>query len=145
LLLLFLSVVIGVGAWIGASNLPGAWYDNLEKPPFNPANWLFAPVWSALYVMIALAGWRTALIAPRSVAMGLWIAQMVLNWAWSPAFFSAQAIWPAAMIVVLLLVTIVGFIVSVRRLDRFAAWLFVPYAGWVLFATLLNLSIGILN
>ena len=145
LMFVFLAVVIGVGAWIGANNVPGAWYTSLEKPPFNPPGWLFAPVWFSLYVMIALAGWRTALTAPRSTAMGLWVLQMLLNWAWSPTFFTAQAIWPAAAVILLLLITIVAFIASVRRLDRWAAWLFVPYLAWVSFATLLNVSIGVLN
>jgi tryptophan-rich sensory protein len=143
--LVFLAVVIGVGAWIGANNVPGSWYASLAKPPFNPPSWLFAPVWFALYVMIAVAGWRTAMIAPVSAAMWLWILQMALNWAWSPTFFTAQAIWPAAAVIVLLLGTILTYIAHVRRLDRLAAWLFVPYAAWVAFASVLNVSIGVLN
>ncbi|MGQ7378965.1 TspO/MBR family protein, partial [Streptococcus suis] len=70
------------------TNLPGGWYAGLNKPPFNPPNWIFAPVWSIVYVLIALAGARTSERAPRSRAMGLWAAQMVLNFTWSPVFFT---------------------------------------------------------
>ena len=80
----FLLVVIGVGALIGTQSTPGAWYEGLAKPPFNPPNWIFGPVWFALYVMIAVAGWRIWMIEPRSGAMKIWFAQMALNWAWSP-------------------------------------------------------------
>ncbi len=75
----FLAVVIGVGALIGASTAPGAWYEQLDKPPFNPPNWLFGPVWFVLYVLIAIAGWRTFLSEPRGLGMKLWVGQMLVN------------------------------------------------------------------
>ena len=145
LLGLFLLIVIGVGSLIGVSTAPGAWYASLEKPPFNPPNWIFGPVWFALYVCIAVAGWRIATREPRSLAMGLWVGQMLLNWLWSPAFFSLQMLWPAAVIIVAMVCVIVAFIVAARRIDPLASWLFVPYLAWVSFATLLNVSIAVLN
>lgn len=141
----FIIVVVAVGGLIGTQSLPGAWYQNLNKPPFNPPNWIFGPVWFTLYVMIAIAGWRIFMIDARSTAMKFWYAQMILNWAWSPIWFKAQLIWPAFIVIVLIWLGIVGFIVTARKLDRPAAWLFVPYLAWVSFASLLNLSIGILN
>ena len=141
----FIIVVVAVGGLIGTQTLPGAWYQNLNKPPFNPPNWLFGPVWVTLYVLIALAGWRIFLIDRNSTAMKFWYAQMVLNWAWSPIWFKAQLIWPAFAVIVLIWLGIIGFIVTARKLDRAAVWLFVPYLAWVSFASLLNLSIGILN
>lgn len=141
----FLVVVIGVGALIGTQSVPGAWYQGLAKPPFNPPNWVFGPVWFILYAMIAVAGWRIFMIEPSGRAMKLWGLQMLLNWAWSPVWFVGQMIWPAFGIIVALWLAIVGFIAIARKHDRVAAWLFVPYLAWVSFAALLNLSIGILN
>jgi benzodiazapine receptor len=141
----FLAVVVGVGALIGIQTAPGEWYASLDKPPFNPPSWVFSPVWFVLYVMIAIAGWRTALANPRSLAMGIWVVQMIINWLWSPVFFSLQALWPAAVIIVAMLVAILSFIAVTWRSDRVSALLFVPYAAWVSFATLLNVSIAILN
>ena len=142
---IFLVVVIGVGALIGTQSVPGAWYEGLAKPPFNPPNWIFGPVWFALYVMIAVAGWRIWMIDPKSSAMKLWFAQMALNWLWSPVWFIGQQLWPAFAIIVANLALIVAFILAARKQDMIASWLFVPYLAWVGFASLLNLSIAILN
>lgn len=142
---IFLVVVIGVGALIGTQSAPGAWYDGLAKPAFNPPNWVFGPVWFALYVMIAVAGWRIWMIDAGSGAMKVWFGQMALNWAWSPIWFIGQMLWPAFAVIAVLLALIVAFIIAGRRLDTAAAWLFVPYLAWVGFAALLNLSIAVLN
>ena len=145
LLAVFLAVVIGVGALIGISTAPGEWYANLNKPPFNPPNWLFGPVWFALYVLIAIAGWRTFLAEPNGLAMKLWYGQMVLNWLWSPIWFSLHLLWPAFIVIIAIFALILAFIQNRWRRDRVSAWLFVPYAAWVGFASLLNLAIATLN
>jgi benzodiazapine receptor len=145
LLVGFLLVVIGVGGAIGVANVPGSWYQGLHKPFFNPPNWLFGPAWFALYVLIAIAGWRTFLDEPVGVRMGLWVGQMALNWMWSPVWFSLHAPWPAFALIISIFVLIVSFIVASWRRDRASAWLFVPYALWVGFAASLNLSIALLN
>lgn len=145
LLAVFILVVVGVGGLLGFLSAPGEWYAGLEKPPFNPPSWVFSPVWLTLYVLIAIAGWRTFERDRTGRAMWLWYAQMLLNWLWSPVFFAAQLLWPAAVVIVAMLAVIVGFIVVSWRQDRLAALLFVPYAAWVAFATLLNVSIAILN
>lgn len=142
---IFLVVVIGVGALIGTQSVPGAWYESLEKPPFNPPNWIFGPVWFTLYVMIAVAGWRIWMVNPQSGAMKIWFAQMLLNWVWSPIWFLAQMPWAAFGVIVVLLALIVAFIAAARKYDALAAWLFVPYLAWVSFASLLNFSIAYLN
>lgn len=141
----FILVVVAVGAIIGTQTAPGSWYDSLNKPPFNPPNWLFGPVWFALYVLIGVAGARIFVIDRNSTAMKIWFGQMALNWIWSPVWFGLQLIWPAFAVISLILILIVTFIVSTWRLDRVAACLFMPYLAWVGFATLLNLSIGLLN
>ena len=143
--LAFLILVLGGGLLIGANNVPGEWYQSLAKPAFNPPNWIFAPVWSLLYVLIAVVGARTWLSRRRSMAMRLWYAQLVLNFAWSPIFFGLQD--PAAALIVILglLVAVVGFIAAAWREDRTAALLFLPYLAWVAFATALNGAIVALN
>lgn len=145
LLALFLAVVIGVGAVIGVSTAPGEWYAGLNKPPFNPPNWIFGPVWFTLYVLIAIAGWRTFMAEPNGTAMKLWYAQMALNWLWSPVWFALHLIWPAFIVIVAIDLIVLAFIARSWSRDRLSAWLFVPYAAWVLFASVLNLSIGMLN
>lgn len=141
----FVVVVVAVGGLIGVNTAPGLWYQGLAKPPFNPPNWLFGPVWFALYVMVGIAGARTFLRDPASPQMLLWILQMILNWAWSPTWFTLHMLWPAFALIITILALIVGFIVTSWKIDRISAWLFVPYALWVAFASSLNLSIAILN
>jgi translocator protein len=144
-LVLWLLLVLGGGWLIGATNLPGDWYEALIKPSFNPPNWLFPPVWTVLYILIAIAGWRTYGAQPRSAAMGLWIAQLALNFCWSPLMFTMHAIGPALAVISLLFLAILGFVARQWRHDRLAAFLFVPYAVWVAFALLLNYSLYVLN
>ena len=143
--LVFIGLVVGVGAVIGTQTAPDAWYAALEKPPFNPPNWLFAPVWFTLYVLIGVAGARTFLRDASSPAMFVWTGQMLLNWAWSPTWFSLHLLWPAFAIIFSILALIVAFIVVNWKTDRLSAVLFLPYAAWVAFASALNLSIALLN
>jgi translocator protein len=141
----FLALAVGGGLAIGLLTAPGEWYAGLAKPSFNPPNWLFGPVWTLLYVLIAVAGWRVWQRDRSGTPMMLWWAQLVLNFSWSPVFFSAHQIGLALVIIVLMLGAILGFIVTAWRLDRVAAWLFVPYAAWLAFASVLNGSIWALN
>ncbi len=144
-LLAFLAIVLGGGLAIGIVTAPGAWYAGLIKPAFNPPNWIFAPVWTTLYVMIAIAGWRVWRQGHNSAPMQLWLVQLALNFTWSPVFFLAHRIDIALGVIVLLLITIVGFIMLTWRRDRIASVLFVPYAAWVAFASVLNGAIWLLN
>jgi translocator protein len=141
----FLVIVVGGGLLIGATNLPGPWYAELAKPAFTPPNWLFAPAWTVLYVLIAIAGWRTFQQQPRGLAMGLWYAQLALNFAWSPTMFTLHAIALALIVIVAMLTTIIAFIVVQWPRDRIAACLFLPYAAWAGFATALNFAVWQLN
>lgn len=145
LLAAFILVVVGVGGLLGFVTAPGEWYAGLDKPPYNPPSWLFGPVWLTLYVFIAVAGWRTFEGDAGGSSMRLWYAQMVLNWLWSPVFFSFHLLWPAAVVILAMLAAILGFIFVTWSKDRLSALLFVPYAAWVAFASLLNISIAILN
>jgi benzodiazapine receptor len=144
-LVLFLALVLGGGLLIGYLTAPDAWYVALDKPAFTPPGWLFAPAWTLLYVLIAIAGWRVWRLGSRHFAMRVWWIQLMLNFAWSPVFFGAHRIGFALVVIVALLVAIAAFIVSAWPRDRVAAGLFVPYAAWVAFASVLNGSILALN
>ena len=142
---LFLVLVVGGGLAIGYLTAPGAWYAQLAKPAFTPPGWIFGPVWTALYVLIAVAGWRVWRGDRGGWPMRLWWLQLVLNFLWSPVFFSAHQIGLALVVILLLVGAILAFIVTSLACDRVAAWLFVPYAAWVAFAAVLNASIFALN
>lgn len=144
-LILFLLLVIGGGLLIGYLTAPGDWYAQLAKPAFTPPGWVFGPAWTVLYILIAVAGWRVWRANPAGRAMKLWWSQLALNFLWSPVFFSAHQIGLALGVILLLLVTILGFIAVVRQQDRVPAWLFAPYAAWVTFASVLNGVLFTLN
>jgi benzodiazapine receptor len=134
--------VLGLGVLSGSFTDSRDWYATLEKPFFTPPSWAFGPVWTVLYLLI---GWVGARKLERGGARALWLAQMVLNLAWTPVFFGLRApVWALAIIVGML-GTIVAFIAREWRTDRTSALLFFPYAAWVSVATALNLSIVVLN
>lgn len=143
-LALFAALVVAA-AFTGSQFEPGAWYEALGKPTWTPPRWLFAPVWTLLYIAIAVAGWLTwrQTLRPATPSLLLWSAQLLLNASWSWVFFGLQEPTLALANIVLLLTAIVTFIVATE--SRVAAILFVPYAVWVGFATALNLEIVRLN
>lgn len=144
-LLLFVAGVLLAGMAIGFVTRPGNWYATLVKPSFNPPSWVFGPVWSTLYVMIGVAGWRIWRAHRESTAMALWWVQLLLNWLWSPAFFVLHSPPLALAIVLSLLAVIVCFIAASWQRERWSALLFLPYALWVSFATVLNAAIVALD
>jgi tryptophan-rich sensory protein len=144
----FLALTLAVGALAGFATARGVegWYASLLKPSFNPPDWVFAPVWTFLYVLMAIAAWRVWRICGLlSTPLILFFVQLALNFAWSFIFFSAHLIALAFAEIVILLATILCTVVSFRRVDRFAAALLLPYAAWVTFATLLTAEIYTLN
>ena len=142
---IFIAIVLGGGLLIGTQSMPDEWFAALVKPSFQPPNWLFGPVWTILYILIGIAGARIFIRDPGSTAMKLWFVQVILNFLWSPAFFVMHQLAVALAIVLALLVTILLFIRAAWPMDRAAAWLFVPYALWVAFASALNADILALN
>lgn len=145
LLLFFLVLVMGGGIAIGSATRPDEWYAQLAKPSFQPPGWVFGPVWTVLYVMIAVAGWRLWTSPEAGSAKWLWWIQLGLNFAWSPVFFVAHQIGSALAIILLMLMTILAFITLTWQRDRVSALLFVPYAAWVGFASLVNAAVFQLN
>jgi benzodiazapine receptor len=146
MVLLIFVLLVGAAALTGAQFEPGAWYAQLVKPVWTPPNWLFAPVWSVLYLAIAVAGWlvwRAARGFPA--ALQIWGMQLALNMLWSWLFFGLHHPRLALLDIVLLLLSILAFIAAARRYSVIASWLFAPYAAWVAFATALNAAIAQLN
>ncbi|MEN3794378.1 TspO/MBR family protein [Fulvimarina sp. MAC3] len=141
---LFILLTLGGGILIGILTAPGDWYAALAKPSFNPPNWVFGPVWTVLYVMIGFVGWRIWR-GGRAQLQSLWWTQLVLNFVWSPIFFTAQELLIALGVVIALDIAIWLFIARAWRADRLAAILFVPYALWTAYATLLNATLWWIN
>ncbi len=149
-LAVFVILCLGIsalGGWVTASSV-GTWYPALDKPSFNPPVWVFAPVWTALYVMIAVAGWRVWRrrgLAGARVAMSAYALQLALNLGWSFLFFGGHMIGAALAEIVLLQAAIVLNTMLFWRIERAAALLLFPYAAWVVFATVLNAALWRLN
>ena len=133
--------LLGTLTMRGKGSPDGAWFKALDKPAWQPPNWLFGPVWTALYAMIAYSGyriWQAPKSRERTVALSLWGAQMVLNGAWTPLFFGARRPLVALADIGLLDATATAYAAAARRVDPKAATLVVPYLGWLGYATSLN-------
>lgn len=137
------AVLVGAIGSIFTTSSIQTWYVTLAKPPFNPPSWLFAPVWTILYVLMGISFWLIwkSRSSEKKHAMGLFIVQLILNGIWSPVFFGARSIGNALAIIVLLWAAIVLTIFVFQKISKPAAWLLVPYILWVSFATVLNFSL----
>jgi benzodiazapine receptor len=149
-LLVFLFIcyfVAFVSGWLTRAQIP-TWYAALLKPTWRPPNWLFGPVWTVLYGLMAISGWlvwRATHSQWRKFALTVFAVQLLLNFLWSPTFFSLHLIGPAFAVILLLLVSLLLFVVCARKVDRLAAGLFLPYVLWVSFAAALNYTIWTMN
>ncbi len=132
----------------GAFFLPGQWYASLNKPSWNPPGWIFGPVWSALYAMMAIAAWlvwrRGGFAAQRS-PLRWFVVQLALNAIWTPLFFGLHAPGWAFAEILMLWLAIAATVVAFWRVSRPAAGLLVPYLLWVGFASWLNYTLWRLN
>jgi benzodiazapine receptor len=147
----FLLVCEGAGL-IGAlftDTGAGSWYDTLEKPPFNPPSWVFAPVWTVLYALMAYGAWRVwRRIGPepdRSRALVVFGAQLLLNALWTPVFFGAESPLLAMLVISALWLGVLAMLLTFAPVDPIAALVNVPYLAWVTFAAALNAGILILQ
>jgi len=140
----FGAVTAGTALVSALTTRPGAWYAGLKKPWFQPPNWVFAPVWTGLYGLIAVSGyrvWATPSSPERTRALGYWGAQLGLNAAWSWLFFGKQDPRAALLDISLLRGSIEAYTQAAQRVDPAARWMMAPYKGWVTFATLLNAEV----
>jgi tryptophan-rich sensory protein len=135
-------------AMTGSYFRPGDWYEGLKKPTWRPPNRLFAPVWTVLYLMIAVSGWlvwREAGFAGAALPLAVYAVQLVLNAAWTPLFFGLRRPDLGFVDIVLVWLSIVATIVLFMPIHVGAALLLLPYLGWVTFAAALNFAVWRLN
>ncbi len=149
-LLILAAIVFAVSALGSAVTLPKipGWYASLTKPPFNPPPWVFGPVWTVLYAMMAVAAWRVWLRAPspgRRGALASFAVQLALNAGWSQVFFGMERPDVAFGVIAALWIALAVTVFLFFRIDRFAGCLLAPYLGWVTFAGVLNGAIVRLN
>lgn len=143
----FLILLIACAA-AGATGIlfqPGAWYDGLAKPWFNPPRWAFPVAWTTLYVLIAWAGARLAHLPGAGLVMALWAAQIALNTLWTPVFFGAHQMGMGVAVIALLWLVVAALTVLAFRLDRLAGALLLPYLAWLSLAGALNYRLWQMN
>lgn len=144
LLLSFATAALGSVASINAAGF----YGELQQPAWAPPGWLFGPVWTVLFLLMAVAGWlvwRRHGVAGARLALGLFVAQMVANALWSWLFFAWRLGGPAFVEVLLLWALIAATLWTFWRLHRLAAVLLAPYLAWVSFAAVLNFTLWRMN
>ncbi|MCL6481213.1 MAG: tryptophan-rich sensory protein [Firmicutes bacterium] len=146
----FLAVVAAVQGLASWLTFPAVreWYPTLARPTWTPPDWVFGPVWTALYLMMAVAAWwvwRTGGWANARLALSLFALQLALNAAWSGLFFRLRS--PAAGLVDILLlwIAIAATLLAFRRHSAVATWLLVPYFVWVSYAAALNFALWRMN
>lgn len=135
-------------ASLGALFMPGEWYAALRKPAWNPPAWLFGPVWSTLYTLMAVAAWlvwKRGGFGVQRRPLAIFLAQLALNAAWTPLFFGLQWMGLAFAEIIVLWLAIAATIAAFWSVSRVAAWLLAPYLAWVGFAAVLNGTLWWLN
>lgn len=137
-----------VGSFFTTPSIPG-WYSILTKSPLNPPSWVFGPVWTTLFALMGIAAflvWKKGLDRKDvKIALGIFLGQLVLNTFWSIIFFGLHSPGGAFVEIIFLWLAILTTIIAFAKISKLAAWLLVPYIGWVSFATYLNYSIYALN
>ena len=137
----------GIGSLATTPQIPG-WYANLAKPTWTPPGWIFGPVWTLLYLMMAVAAWlvwRKAGFASAKLPLALFGIQLALNSLWSVLFFGLQNPGAAAVEIILLWAAILATMITFWRRSRVAGGLLTPYLAWVSFAAVLNVAIWRMN
>jgi benzodiazapine receptor len=146
---LIITLTIGIVASTFTRPEIKGWYATLNKPSFTPPNWAFPVAWTTLYILIAIAAYMVWKLRDGSstykTAVIIYIVQLALNFSWSIVFFGMHQMMGALVVIVGLLVAIILNISWFNRFSKIAAWLLVPYLLWVCYATLLNISICVLN
>lgn len=150
-LILCLLLTVGGGSLVGlatAGESSGEWFLQLNKPAYQPPNWLFGPVWTTLYILMGIAlflVWKKPASSARNAAITLFMVQLAFNFLWSFLFFKWHMPGAAFADIIALWITLFITIVVCSRHSKTAAWLLVPYIAWVSFASILNFDIIRLN
>jgi tryptophan-rich sensory protein len=145
-----ISEVAGVVGSFFTTPAITSWYSTLEKPLFNPPNWVFAPVWTILFLLMGIAAYlvytKVEIIEPiRKSAISMFSLQLVLNILWSILFFGQHSTFFALLEIIILWVAILYTIILFFRISKTAGWIMLPYILWVTFATYLNFQLWFLN
>ena len=147
LFVLLCFAAAGIGSFFTAPSIAD-WYAGLRKPGWTPPSWIFGPVWTLLYMSMAVAAWlvwRRVGLSGAGVPLAIFGIQLALNTAWSVIFFGQHSIGLALVDIVLLWLAILATIIAFLPVSSLAGWLLVPYLLWVTFAAALNLSIWSMN
>ena len=147
-LFIALCFIIEIVGSIWTKETVSTWYPTLVKPSWTPPNWLFGPVWTCLYIMIAISGWliyKTEDSRQRSIALALYGCQLALNFSWSFLFYSLGNPALGLIDIILLCFLIILTIINSWPVRRLASILLIPYLVWVMYATSLNAAIWLLN
>jgi benzodiazapine receptor len=150
-LLFCIFFCLSVGGFSGylTTNEVFGWYLTIQKPTWNPPNWLFGPVWTSLYICMGISlflNWTNKNhITPKKLLLTLFFVQLFLNGLWSVVFFRWHAIGWAFIEMILLLSTMIAYAVLSYKTNKWASLLFVPYIAWVSFASFLTFTIWQLN
>ncbi|MEK7573151.1 MAG: TspO/MBR family protein [Patescibacteria group bacterium] len=144
-----MALCLGAGAIGSLFTTPAinTWYVTLNKPSFNPPNYIFAPVWTILYILMGLSFYLILVSKEREkqTAVMFFVLQLILNVLWSLVFFGLHSPLGALITIVLLWISILMTIINFYKISKPASYLLIPYILWVSFASVLNLSIGMLN
>lgn len=142
-----IAICLGVAALGGLATASSVaeWYPTLNKPSWNPPSWVFGPVWTTLYIMMAVAAWLVWKRGNSGPAMILFFAQLALNLAWSFLFFGARSPWLGLVDIAMLWLALLATVIVFFKRDRLAGALMLPYLAWVSFASFLNFTIWRLN
>ena len=143
---LILTLAVGAGASLFTTPQIPTWYASLNHPSITPPNYLFAPVWTTLYILMAIAAWLVwKKTGTRSVETAAFTLQLLLNFGWSLMFVALHSISGALVEIIALDLAILTTTILFFRRDRIAGFLFLPYLGWTAFATVLTHAFWRLN
>lgn len=152
LLKLIISIIVplSVGAIAGifTAQATTTWYASLNRPSFNPPNWIFGPVWTILYILMGISLfliWKEEASKERNIALLVFFLQLVLNFAWSFLFFYFHNLGLAFVEIVILWISIFIMLVLFYKINPIASYINIPYLLWVTFAAVLNASYFWLN
>ena len=148
LISILLPLSLGAIAGMFTSQSVPEWYATLNRPSFNPPNWIFGPVWTTLYILMGISFfliWKQEASKVRNRAILIFLLQLLLNFAWSFIFFYFNMIGLALVEIILLWISIVMMLVVFYKIKPIASYINIPYLLWVTFATVLNASYYILN
>ena len=146
ILFFFITYSASLIGGLATINFKEPWYSQLIKPSFNPPDWIFAPVWTTLYLMMTVAIWFFWHSKNRNMnTVYIYFIHLIFNTTWSIIFFVFHNIFLALIILIILIVLIIILIVRFKRVNLLSAYLMIPYLLWCCYALILNLNLLILN